>query len=150
MLATTVKFLRTLWEKQNMSVNQRRAAGCRFCNLSCRPSFCPRSFRQLRPSQSPLVPILSAVIYVLDSMHKPHARPLTQAVPAQVGHSNTPQRPNSKKLKFPGEREYGKCPRKGVKKPELVPALASICCVTLGNRSLSLDLGFLLRQMFVG
>lgn len=89
-----------------------RAAGCWFCNLSCRPSFCPRSFRRLRPPRSPRVPILSAVTYVSDSMHKPHASLLTQTVPAQVGHSNTLQRPNSKKLKFPGERESGKCPRK--------------------------------------
>lgn len=122
-----------------------RAAGCRFCNLSCRPRFCHRSFGHLGAPRSPRVPVLSAVIYVLDSTHKPRARPLTQ-----VGHSNTLQRPNSKKLKFPGEREYGKCPRKEVEKPGLVPALASICCVTLGNHSLSLGFGFLLRQMFVG
>lgn len=90
-----------------------RAAGCQFCNLPCRLSFRPRSFGQW-------VPVLSAVIYVLDSMHKPRARPLTQTVPAQVGHSNTLQGPNSKRLKFPAGREYGKCPRKEVKKPELV------------------------------
>lgn len=52
------------------------AAGCQFCNLSCRPSFYPRSFGLLTPFRSPQMPILSAIIFVLATMHKPRARAL--------------------------------------------------------------------------
>lgn len=72
------------------------AAGCQFCNLSCRLSFYSRSFGLLTPFRSPQIPILSTIIFVLATKHKPRARPVNQTGPAQVGHSNPLQRPNSK------------------------------------------------------
>lgn len=67
-------------------------------------------------------PILSAVVCVLGIVHKPMLGLwTTQTVSAHTGHSNPLLKPNSKEAegsRLPSDREYGKYPRKGVKKPE--------------------------------
>ena len=97
------------------------------------------------------VPILSAVVYVSGTMHKPHTRTLnhTDSLCAYTG-SSSPIPKKWKVLNSQVTENMASTPGRGSRSLSSHPTLALICCVTLRNHSPSLSFSFLLCHMFVG
>lgn len=115
------------------------AAGCQFCQISCRRSFHSRSLRWLTPPLSLQVPTLSAMLCVLGTVHQPHARSLDHTHSLQPTLATPPPLKSSfKKLegsRFLREREYGKYSIKGLEKPEVSPDTGIVVLCDLSNHS---------------
>ena len=125
MLATNMNFLFNMWENQNMSVSFATFPMDGTSILEASGSSYLRGRR---------VPILSAVVDVSGTMHKPHTGTLdhTDSLWARTGSSSPLLKPSSKEVegsKFPSDREYDKYPWKGIKKPELSsnPGIDLLC-----------------------